>query len=242
MPKMLLIWVLLMNNHHPTKTKCVLHKIEAVEDHFTETDSEFIDFNKINTQLMKIYEMAQINSFEVVQGNIIKTENEQVCTDAGISFELGTARHLQQRGIKGNFVLQIQWIHGELLVYSNGTSAGLMFPRDEIDVLVENYKLNSIQFAQDSRLILVRDKVLILKPGKEIHCVAGGLILGLDLDYRSLLKKIEFNLRNLFEMNELILNIIHSKLHGCCLPEKCVDIIWTKKTIHCFLKWAKNDA
>ena len=59
MPKMLLIWVLLMNNHHHTKTKCVLHKIEAVEDHFTETDSKLIDFNKIITQLMKIYEMAK---------------------------------------------------------------------------------------------------------------------------------------------------------------------------------------
>ena len=81
---MLVIWVLLMSNYHTTK-------IEAVEDFFNETDSKLIDFNKIIAQLMKIYELAQINSFEVLQGNIIRTENDQVCVDAGISFELARA-------------------------------------------------------------------------------------------------------------------------------------------------------
>ena len=57
-------------------------------------------------------------------------------------------------------MLKIRWIHSELLVYSNGTSAGLFFPKDEVGVLKSNYNLAEIQFAENSRLILVKNKML----------------------------------------------------------------------------------
>ena len=107
--------------YQPTKcgSKCVLHQLESVKETSEEIDTEIINFNLIIAQLLKIVELADQNNFEVLEGNIIRTTNSQICVDAGIAFEIKTAKHLQERGFSGDFLLKIRWIHSELLVYSN---------------------------------------------------------------------------------------------------------------------------
>ena len=82
--------------------------------------------------------------------------------------------------------------------------------------------------------------MLRLTPGRKLICAAGSISLGLEQDYRSLLHEVEINLRNIFEINSLLINIIDQNLLACCEPGRCIDKIWNKKIIGCFVRWSSK--
>ena len=43
-----------------------------------------------------------------------------------------------------------------------------MFSREDADVLINNYKIKSIEFANNGRLVLVGDKIVLLNPTMEL--------------------------------------------------------------------------
>ena len=95
--------------------ECALHKLENVRQQSEETLTENINFNDILKQLLKIIDLAKINHFQSLGGNIIKTAHDEICLNGGISLELESAQNLQSRGIQGNFLLQVRWLASELL-------------------------------------------------------------------------------------------------------------------------------
>ena len=80
------------------QAKCSLHQLENVREYGQETITKEINFDDIIRELLN-----------------------KICLTGGSSLELATAKHLQQQGLEGKFLLQLQWIAGQLLVYANGS-------------------------------------------------------------------------------------------------------------------------
>ena len=158
-----------------------------------------------------------------------------------MTFEISQARDLQKEGFTGPFLLQVEWVEGALLVYSNATSAALMFSREDADMLINNYKIKSIEFANNGRLVLVGDKIVLLNPTMELTCLGDSLLMGVNIDYRNLLLKIQKHVRDIFMLNGLVKSIIDENLLQCCHPLKCTNIPWSKSIVDCFSHWAEKD-
>ena len=117
--------------------KCGLHQLENVRQYGEQTITEEINFDEIIRQLLNIIAVARKSHFTILSENIITAANK-ICLSGGISLELATAKHLQQQGIEGTFLLQLQWLAGELLVYANGSQNALFFGREEVGVILAN--------------------------------------------------------------------------------------------------------
>ena len=89
-------------------SRCVLHELESVKEESEQINTELINCYVILVELLKIVELAKLNHFEVLDTDIIRTSNPEICLDAGISFEIKTAQHLQKRGYSGDFLLKIR--------------------------------------------------------------------------------------------------------------------------------------
>ena len=196
------------------QAQCGLHKLENVCQYITEE----INFNEIIRQLLNLIAVAKRNHFTTLGENIITTANK-IGLSGGIALELATAKQLQQRGIEGNFLLQLQWLAGELLVYAIGSANALFFGRKEVGVILENYNIESIEFAQKGRLLLRDNKILLWREGDELICKAGKLILKIEGDFQTLIDEIQADMRKLFDINILLHNIISKQLHSCCVAK-----------------------
>ena len=228
-----------------TQPLCGRHEIENVREFGQQTTVEEISFNEIIRELLNIIRSAKSSHFTILHENFISAEN-QLCLGAGVSLEIGTVKHLQRMGYSGKFLLSLQWINSQLMVFSNGSSNALFFNKPEIEDLISNYKIETIEVATNGKLILEGTKIKLWKNGDTLICQAGRLLLEGGKSFEDLIDDTFDQIRMIFDINSLLKNIISKELHRCCRNPKgwdklgCVSKSWDKKTRECFLTWSQN--
>ena len=113
-------------------------------------------------------------------------------------------------------------------------------------VILNNYGIQSIEFAPEGRLVLRGKKILLWKGGSEIICAAGKIILELEDDFDNLIDAVQKDMRKIFNLNSLLHNMISKDLHSCCVAKTgwdgkgCVSKTWNENILTCFLNWARR--
>ena len=74
--------------------------------------------------------------------NIIGSTNALICTEAGTGLEISQSQDLQKlANLERSYLLQIEWVNGRLLVFSNASSYALLLNYNETDALLRNYTI-----------------------------------------------------------------------------------------------------
>ena len=146
----------------------------------------------------------------------------------------------------GKYLLSLRWINSQLMVFSNASSNALFLNKPEIEDLLANYKLKTIETAPNSHLILEGTEIKLYQPEDELICQAGRLLLERGTAFNELVEEIFEKIRLIFELNSLLVNIIDVRLHQCCNNPKgwtglgCIAKPWNERIKKCFLDWSKN--
>ena len=98
------------------------------------------DINQILRSIFKVYSLALENDFTVNHVNIIESTNGLICSEAGTGLEISESQDLQKLGnLARNYLLQLEWVDGRLLVFSNALSSALLLNENETASLLKNY-------------------------------------------------------------------------------------------------------
>ena len=104
------------------------------------TSLEHVDIKEILRSIFKVYSLALKNDFTVNHDNIIESTNGLICSEAGTGLEISESQDLQKlEYLDRNYLLQLEWVNGKLLVFSNASSSALLLDENETDALLENY-------------------------------------------------------------------------------------------------------
>lgn len=141
-----LLIVLLSCNLIFTGPSCTKHTIEDVTGYSTETNVETISFDNIIMELLSLVRSAQMSHFSIVRENYILAEHH-ICLNCGVSLEIATVNHLQTFQYSGKYLFSLKWVNSQLMVFSNASSNALFMNKPEIEDLLANYKLKTIETA-----------------------------------------------------------------------------------------------
>ena len=118
---------------------------------------------------------------------------------------------------------------------------------DEIITLLKNYKITEIEPAQNSELYLQDDKISVFTTDTKYICEASTLLLQNGQGFNKLVNNIYSQIRQTFEINNVLVNIISSTLHHCCAPAsrvttgaECLSTTWTPNIKSCFKEWSQG--
>ena len=170
------ITLVLYSSKSHTESICSPHVIEDVRQYGTEVTVETVSFNELIKQLLNLVQAAELSHFSVFKDNFILARSH-ICLGSGTGLQLGTVKWLQEYQYSGNFLLSIQWVNSQLLVFDNQSSNALFLNGDEIKGLLVNYRLTHIQGAENSNLFLEGTTVNLFRPENYYICQASKLLL-----------------------------------------------------------------
>ena len=106
------IWLILIFGPLWTFESCITKTIEGLTFKNERTSLEHVDLNQILRSIFKIYSLALENNSTVNHVNIIESTNGLICSEAG--------------NLDRNYLLQLEWVDGRLLVFPNASSSALL--------------------------------------------------------------------------------------------------------------------
>ena len=134
------------------------------------------------------------------------------------------------------------------MVFDNEPSSALLLDRKGVERLMSYYKANLYfknDFRNDTDFVLVGRHVKSLEKHMKVQCKADSLILGLQIDLKSLLKVLEKHGRSILNINDLLhFSMIDIESLNICCPEDCVNFIqwFVKESVwECLKIWANNN-
>ena len=155
--------------------------------------------------------------------------------NSGSILEIGTVKDLQTFQYSGKYLLSIRWVNSQLMVFSNASSNALFLNEPEIENLLENYRLTTIEKAQNSHLFLEGTEIKLYQPEDKYICQAGKLLIERGRAFDGLIEEICAQIRLIFKLNSMLINIIDPKLHVCCNSPRgwtglgCIVKIWNER-------------
>ena len=84
---------------------------------------------------------------------------------------------------------------------------------EEIITLLENYRITEIEPAQYIELYLQGDKISVFTTDNDYICEASSLLLQNEQGFNKLVNNIYSQIRQIFNINNVMVNIISSTLH-----------------------------
>ena len=242
----LLIATLLFSSQTQAKSVCSPHILEDVAEYGTSVEVENVNFNELITQLLKLVEAAELSYFTKIRANFILAK-ARVCSESGKGLSLKTAKWLQKNGVNAKIYLSLKWINGELLVYDNQSSNALFLHGHEITALLENYKITNIQPADNGELYLEGNTINVFTAENTYVCEASQLLLQNGQAFSKLIQRVYNQIRQIFKVNSVLVNILYPILHKCCNPlggfipgVGCLSRYWDNRIRNCFKSWANN--
>ena len=157
--------------------------------------------------MLSLVRSAEMSHFTIVRDNYILAKHH-ICLGSGVSLEIGTVKDLQTMQYSGKYLLSLRWVNSQLMVFSNASSNALFLNKPEIEDLLENYKLTTIEMAPNSHLILEGTEIKLYQPKDELICQAGRLLLERGRAFNELIDETFEKIRLIFELNSLLKNIM----------------------------------
>ena len=168
---------------------CALHILEDIEQEGISINIEKMSFNEIITSLLELIITAEKSDFSRVTGNFI-LGNANTCSQSAKGLTLEDARKLQREGITERINLSMKYVNNEVLTYDHVSTNALLLQGSEILALLQNYKIEEIEPAQNSDLYLQNDKIGVFTADTNYICQASTLLLQNGQDFNKLVHNI----------------------------------------------------
>ena len=238
-----LLWILAAVSYQES-ARCALHQLEDIKQESLATNVEKINFNQIITSLLQLITTTEKSKFSRITENFILGEGN-VCEQSAKGITLEKARWLQKQGFTNPIYLALKYVDGDLLTYDHESKTALLLQKDEIVILLENYKVELIEQGMNNDLYLVDNKIKIFNVNNKYICQASTLLLQNGIQQDKLVENIYYKIKQLFEINNIIVDIISKDLHQCCSPstespnsDSCLFVDWSPEIRMCFKKWS----
>ena len=227
-----LLWIVAAVSYH-TNARCALHRLEDIRQESVSSIVERINFNQIITSLLELIITTEQSKFSRITGNFILGEGK-ICEQAAKGLTLENARWLQGKGITDPIYLSLKYVNGDVLTYDHMSKTALLLHNDEILVLLQNYKIEEIEQGQNNDLYLQDNKISIFNINNKYICQASTLLLQNGQDQDKLIQDVYYKIKQVFEINNILIDIISQPLHQCCSPstdlansDACLFVAWT---------------
>ena len=235
-----LLWILAAVSYHIT-ARCTLHQLEDIKQESVATNVEKINFNQIIKSLLELVITTEKSKFSRIKENFILGTG-QICERAAKGLTLENARSLQGQGFTNPIYLALKFINGDLLVYDHDSKSALLLHEDEVIILLENYGVEMIEQGTDNDLYLQDNKI---KVNNRYICQASTLLIQNGQQVDELIENIYYKIKQLFEINNILVDIISKDLHQCCSTstespnsDSCLFVDWSPEIRMCFKKWS----
>ena len=227
-----------------TTARCAVHQLEDIKQQNVSSNVEKINFDQIITNLLHLISTTEQSKFERISENFIIGEG-RICEQLGKGLTLEDARWVQGKGIKNPIYLALKYVDGNVLTYDFESKTALLLHNEEILLLLENYKITSIEQGQNNDLYLQENEINSFDVSKKYVCQANTLLLQNGQRQDRLIQNVYYKIRQIFQTNNILTDIISKPLHQCCSSSTgvvdsnaCLSQEWTPKIKTCFKNWS----
>ena len=141
--------------------------------------------------------------------------------------------------------MALKYVDGNVLTYDFESKTALLLHNEEILILLENYKITSIEQGQNNDLYLQENEINSFDVSKKYVCQANTLLLQNGQRQDRLIQSVYYKIKQIFQTNNILTDIISKPLHQCCSSSTgvvdsnaCLSEEWTPKIKTCFKNWS----
>ena len=240
-----LLWVLgAVSNSYQESARCVIHQLEDIEQKSLFTNVEKINFNEIIKALIQLVTTTEKSKFTRLTENFILGKGN-ICQESAKGITLEQAKWLQKQGFTTPIFLALKYVDSGLLTYDHQSKSALLLEKDETALLLANYNIENIEEGVNNDLFLEDNKIKTFDVNNEYICQASTLLLQNGLQRNQLVNDIYYKIKQIFQINNILVDIIEKDLHQCCsitsdspISESCLFLEWTSEIKKCFRDWS----